>query len=63
MPYSEAARSLGAHPLGILYRHIGRASLPVLATFAAVSFSWALLNGAALAFLGFAGDPNSLSGG
>lgn len=56
-PYVEAARSLGARIPAILIRHILLNMLPVVASYAAVTFSWALLNGAALAFLGFTADP------
>lgn len=53
--YVTAARSLGAHPAGILWRHVLPAVRPALVSFAGITFSWALLNGAALVFLGYGG--------
>ncbi len=55
-PFVEAALSLGAHPTGILWRHIVPTIAPTLSAFAGVSLSWAILNGAALTFLGYGGD-------
>ncbi len=55
-PYIEAARSLGARPIHILRVHILPGTAPTLLAFAAVTFSWAILDGSALAFLGFTGD-------
>jgi peptide/nickel transport system permease protein len=55
-PYIIGAVSLGASDWRIIRRHLLPNMLPALAAFAGVTFSWALLNGSALAFLGFAGD-------
>lgn len=54
--YVQAARSLGARPAGILWRHVVPTVRPAVVAFAGVTFSWALLNGAALVFLGYGGD-------
>ncbi|MBN2305248.1 MAG: ABC transporter permease [Anaerolineae bacterium] len=56
LPHIEAARSIGVRPVGILGRHILPVIRPVLLSFAGVTFGWALLNGAALMFLGYGGD-------
>jgi peptide/nickel transport system permease protein len=59
LPYVEAARSLGAHPGGILLRHVlPNVTRPLLA-FAGVTLSWAIMSAAALHFLGFGGDPSA----
>ncbi len=55
--YVQAARQLGAPPLWILLRHLLPNSAPTLIAYTGVVFSYALLNGAALAFLGLGGDP------
>jgi peptide/nickel transport system permease protein len=54
--YVEAARAAGARPGWILLRHVAPGITPTLLSFAAVSLSWALLNSAALMFLGYGGD-------
>ncbi len=56
LPFVEAARALGARPAAILWRHIVPTVAPPLLAFAGVMLSWAVLNGAALMFLGFGGD-------
>lgn len=56
-PYIEAAQAIGARPHRILVYHVLPNALETLLSFAVVSLSWALLNGAALVFLGFGGDP------
>ncbi|MCZ7538610.1 MAG: ABC transporter permease [Anaerolineae bacterium] len=56
LPFVEAARALGAGPRAILWRHVVPAAAPPLLAFAGVTLSWALLNGAALMFLGYGGD-------
>jgi peptide/nickel transport system permease protein len=59
LPYVEAAHSLGAHPGGILVRHVlPNIARPLLA-FAGVTLSWAIMSAAALHFLGFGGDPSA----
>jgi peptide/nickel transport system permease protein len=55
-PFVEAARSIGARPGHILRRHILTAAAAPLLAFAGVTLSWALLNSAALVFLGYGGD-------
>ena len=59
MPYIEAAVSLGIRPMSLLARHVVPNIMPTIASYAAVTFSWTLLNGSALAFLGFSGDPST----
>jgi peptide/nickel transport system permease protein len=56
LPFIEAARAIGARPESILRRHILPAVAPLLLAFAGVTLSWAILNGAALTFLGYGGD-------
>jgi ABC-type dipeptide/oligopeptide/nickel transport system permease subunit len=56
-PYVLAAMSLGASDWRMMRHHVLPNIAAQVAAFAGVTFSWALLNGAALAFLGFAGDP------
>jgi peptide/nickel transport system permease protein len=56
LPFVEGARAIGARPQGILVRHILPTITPPLLAFAGVTLSWALLNGAALMFLGYGGD-------
>ncbi len=55
-PFVEAAHALGATPLAVVWRHIVPTIMPPLLAFTSVTLSWAILNGAALAFLGYAGD-------
>jgi peptide/nickel transport system permease protein len=57
--YVEAARAVGARSSHVLVFHVLPNILETLLSFAAVSLSWSLLNGAALAFLGFSGDPSA----
>ncbi len=54
--YIDAARAIGASSYRVLVFHILPNIMETLLSFAAVSLSWAILNGAALAFLGFSGD-------
>lgn len=56
-PYIEAAKSIGARPLHIIWRHILPNMLRPLIAFGTVALSWAILNAATLHFLGFGGDP------
>jgi len=56
LPFVEAAQAIGARPAGILWRHILPAIASPLLAFAGVTLSWAILNGAALTFLGYGGD-------
>ena len=55
-PVCQAARAIRARPAGILRRHILPTIAPTLLAFAGVTLSWAILNSAALIFLGFGGD-------
>lgn len=55
--YIEAACGLGATALHVLRYHVVPNILETLLSFAGISLSWAILNTAALAFLGFGGDP------
>ena len=57
--YVEAARSLGARERGIAWRHILPNAAPTVLAYAAVIFTYAILNVAALAFLGLGGDLSS----
>lgn len=52
----DAARGLGATGWGILWRHILSNARPTLLAYLGVTFSYALLNNAALSFLGLGGD-------
>lgn len=56
--YIEAARAVGVPQHRILGVHILPNIMNTLLNFGGVSLSWALLNSAALAFLGFIGDPS-----
>jgi len=56
-PYIDAAQAIGVPPHRILLAHVLPNIQETLFSFAGVSLSWAILNGAALAFLGFGGDP------
>jgi peptide/nickel transport system permease protein len=55
--FIEAAYAIGAPPRHILRMHILPNIMGALLSFGGVSLSWAILNGAALSFLGFGGDP------
>lgn len=56
LPFVEAGRALGGRPAGIVWRHVIPAARATLLAFGGVTLSWAILNAAALAFLGYAGD-------
>jgi peptide/nickel transport system permease protein len=56
-PFVEAARSVGARPRRILFRHILPNVAGPLLAFATAVLAWAILNAATLNFLGFGGDP------
>lgn len=56
-PYIEAAYAIGARSFRVILRYILPNAMGPLLSFGAVTFSWAILNGAGLAFLGFGGDP------
>ncbi len=54
--FVEAARSIGARPARIIALHIVPNIAGTLLSFGAVTLSWAILNGAALSFLGLGGE-------
>ncbi|MBN1966862.1 MAG: ABC transporter permease, partial [Anaerolineae bacterium] len=56
-PYILAAQAIGAGPRRVLIAHVLPNLMSTALSFAAISLSWAVLNGAALVFLGFGGDP------
>ncbi|MBO9308603.1 MAG: ABC transporter permease subunit, partial [Chloroflexi bacterium] len=58
-PYIEAARAIGASPLGVLWRHVLPNALPTSLSAGVVALAWAALNAATLHFLGFGGDPSA----
>lgn len=53
--YVEASRALGATPLRLALRHVLPNILPTLLAYTGVTFAYAVLNGAALSFLGLSG--------
>lgn len=55
-PYIESARALGASRLWVFWRHIVPNALPQLIGFGGVIFAYAILTGAALGFVGIAGQ-------
>jgi peptide/nickel transport system permease protein len=55
--YVESSRALGGTAYHILIQHVLRNALPTLSAYAAVIFSYALINSAVLGFLGVAGEP------
>ncbi len=55
--YVEAAHSLGATSFRILWQHLLPNTWPALLAYGAVVFSFMLLNGAALSFLGVGNEP------
>ena len=57
--YVDAARSLGATSLQILWQHILPNIQPALLAYGGVVFSYMLLNGAALSFLGVGNEPGT----
>lgn len=58
-PYVEAAYALGAARARVVTRHILPNIAPTLAAYASVMFGYALLNGAALTFLGVGYVPGT----
>jgi peptide/nickel transport system permease protein len=56
--YVLAARAIGATRLGIFVHHVLPNIAGQVATFAVVTFGWALLNLATLDFLGLSGSPS-----
>lgn len=61
--FVEAAYALGASRWRILWRHLLPNAGRQITALAAVVYAWALLNGAALDFLGLAGSPSTPSWG
>ena len=57
--YIEAAVSMGARPLTTLWRHVLPNIRPTLFSYVCVIFSYVLLNGAALSFLGVGNEPGT----
>lgn len=57
--YIDASASLGATRAHLLWFHIVPNSMPTLLAYAGVVFSYMLLNGAALSFLGLGNEPGS----
>ncbi len=55
--YVEAARSLGATQLRVVINHILPNILGVVLAYTGVIFAYAILNSAALSFLGLGGEP------
>jgi peptide/nickel transport system permease protein len=55
--YIDAARNLGATPIHILMYYLLPNALPTLMAYASVTFSYIILNGAALTFLGVGIEP------
>ena len=56
--YIIAAESLGASQWHILIRHILPNARPTLVAYGAVTFSYCIINSAALSLLGLGGDPS-----
>jgi ABC-type dipeptide/oligopeptide/nickel transport system permease subunit len=57
MEYVQAAEALGATRWQVVIRHILPNIQPTLITLSLVVFSYSILNGAALSFLGLGGEP------
>jgi peptide/nickel transport system permease protein len=57
--FVAAARSIGAQPYQIVLQHILPNIAPGLLSYGVVVFSYSLLNGAALNFLGLGGEPGT----
>ncbi|NDJ75042.1 MAG: ABC transporter permease [Chloroflexi bacterium] len=55
-PHLIGARAIGAGWGGVVWRHVLPGIAPTLLAFAGVTLSWAILNSAALTFLGYGGD-------
>lgn len=57
MMYVDAARSYGADERYLIWKHILPNVMPAIAAYGCVTFGYCVLNGAALTFLGFGGEP------
>lgn len=55
--YVEAARALGANGWQVAYRHVLPNVQPTLLAYTVITFSYSILNSAALSFLGLGGAP------
>ncbi|MBN1679969.1 MAG: ABC transporter permease [Anaerolineae bacterium] len=58
-PFIDSARAIGTRYPGLLQRYILPNAAAPLVAFAGVTLSWAILNSAALTFLGYGGDITS----
>ncbi|RDJ19927.1 ABC transporter permease [Bosea caraganae] len=63
MPFVEAARSLGAGPFHILFRHVLPQSWPAIIVSATLGIGWAILMESSLSFLGLGVQPPDSSWG
>jgi peptide/nickel transport system permease protein len=61
--YIEAAYALGASRWRVMWRHMFPNAMSQITAMATVIFAWALVNGAALDFLGVTGSPSAPSWG
>ena len=59
MDYVEGAHAVGGSAWWIVRRHILPNALPTLGAYAGVMFSYAIINSAALSFLGLGGPPGT----
>ncbi len=55
--YIVAAVSLGAKPLGIIFKHLLPAALPLIIVTASINVGWMITQSAALSFLGLGTQP------
>ena len=60
-PYVESIRALGAGRMRLLWRHVLPNSQRQISSFAGTTFVWALLDLAALDFLGLSGSPSTIT--
>lgn len=57
-PYMETARAIGCRRMYVLRHYLLLNAAPRLLSAAVITLAWAMLNAAALNFLGFGGDPS-----
>lgn len=55
--YIVAAVSLGARPLGVIFKHLLPAALPLIVVTASINIGWMITQSAALSFLGLGTQP------
>lgn len=55
--YIVAAVSLGARPLGVIFKHLLPAALPLIIVTASINIGWMITQSAALSFLGLGTQP------